>query len=230
MIDWHSHVLPAMDDGSRDMAQSIALLKMQIAQGVDTVVATPHFHANDESVDHFLDRRAKACEALKGEISDLSLQILQGAEVRYYQGIARMKELKKLCIEDTKLLLLEMPFGKWTEYMVRELEELSRIGGLQIILAHVERYPSMQSYDTRERILQSGILMQVNASYFLSFLTKRKALSLLRDGYIHLLGSDCHNTESRPPLLEGAFSVIEKKMGREFLENMDQFGHFMLAQ
>ena len=88
----------------------------------------------------------------------------------------------------------------------------------------------MQSYDTRERILQSGILMQVNASYFLSFFTKRKALSLLRDGYIHLLGSDCHNTESRPPLLGDAFSVIEKKMGREFLENMDQFGHFMLAQ
>ena len=159
MIDWHCHILPAMDDGSKDVAQSISMLKMLCSQGVDTVIATPHFHANDESVDAFLQRRELSYASLQKEISDLPIQILQGAEVRYYQGISRMHELKKLRIADSKLLLLEMPFGKWTEYMTRELVELSRIGGLQIILAHVERYPSMQSIDGMERILESGIML-----------------------------------------------------------------------
>ena len=50
MIDWHSHVLPQMDDGSKSAEESLAMLKMQSEQGVDTVIATPHFYANDESL------------------------------------------------------------------------------------------------------------------------------------------------------------------------------------
>ena len=65
MIDWHSHILPAMDDGSKDVAESISMLGMQTSQGVGTVIATPHFYANDETVAAFLKRRAEASEALK---------------------------------------------------------------------------------------------------------------------------------------------------------------------
>ena len=48
MIDWHCHILPNMDDGSRDVAESISLINMQREQGIGTIVATPHFYANDE--------------------------------------------------------------------------------------------------------------------------------------------------------------------------------------
>ena len=59
MIDWHSHILPELDDGSRSVAESIYLINMQKAQGVGTVIATPHFYADDESVESFLERRER---------------------------------------------------------------------------------------------------------------------------------------------------------------------------
>ena len=138
MIDWHTHILPGMDDGSRDVAESISLIKMQVSQGIDTVVATPHFYANDETINSFLDRRKKSLELLKSELPDTSPKILLGAEVRYYQGISRMADLNALRIENSKLILLEMPISTWTEYMIRELIEISGKSEVKIVLAHVD--------------------------------------------------------------------------------------------
>ena len=118
MIDWHSHILPGVDDGSRDPDESLELLKMLKAQEIGTVIATPHIHANIESPDQFCERRKAAYEELSGAIPEGMPKIRLGAEVRYYPGIEKMSDLKKLRIEGTKLLLLEMPMSKWTEYTV----------------------------------------------------------------------------------------------------------------
>lgn len=229
MIDWHSHILPGMDDGSRDTAESISLINMQVSQGVGTIIATPHYYANDETVDSFLDRRKKAFELLKTVLPADAPDILLGAEVRYYQGISRMADLEALTIEGSKLLLLEMPMSSWTEYMIRELIEMSGRGSIKIIIAHIDRYLNLQKKGVLERILESGILMQVNASFFISFASKRKALSLLKEGNIHFIGSDCHNTVSRPPRLDSAFRVIEKKFGEDYLNQMNEYGYFLLG-
>ena len=228
MIDWHNHILPGMDDGSRNTAESIAMIKMQTADGVTTVIATPHFYANDESVEAFLERRKKAAAQLEDALDENAPEILLGAEVRYYQGISRMENLKALRIQNSKLLLLEMPMTCWTEYMIRELTELAGKGGIQIVLAHVERYLKLQKKSTWERLLESGILMQSNASFFLGFGSKKKAISLLKKGKINFIGSDSHNTTSRPPMLKKAFDVIQKKLGREYVEQMNEFGYFLL--
>lgn len=229
MIDWHSHILPAMDDGSEDVAESISMLEMQTSQGVDTVIATPHFYANDESVAVFIERRAKAFEALKAQLSDSAPNIVLGAEVRYYQGISRLEGLKELRIEGSKLLLLEMPMSVWTETMVRELIELSGKNSIRIVLAHVERYIRLQKSAVWDRIVDSGIMMQVNASFFASVASKRKAITLLQDGLIHFIGSDCHNLTTRPPMIGKAFEVIRKKLGDDFLDQMQQYGYSLLT-
>ena len=65
MIDWHNHVLPKMDDGSHSVAESIAMLQAQAEQGITTVIATPHFYANDESIATFLERRSRAAQTLR---------------------------------------------------------------------------------------------------------------------------------------------------------------------
>ena len=230
MIDWHNHVLPAMDDGSRDVAESIAMLGMHAAQGVDTVVATPHFYANDESVDSFVERRRLSYERLKEQLPPDAPAILLGAEVKYYQGISRLADLKKLRIEGSQLLLLEMPMNVWTESMIRELIELSGKGGLRIVLAHIERYLHLQGRDVWDRLGDSGILMQTNASFFTALSTKRKAMTLLREGHIHFLGSDCHNLTSRPPQIGKAFEVIQKKLGVEYIQLMNEYGQSVLRQ
>lgn len=228
MIDWHSHILPGIDDGSYDEAESISMLEMQSSQGVSTVIATPHFYANDETVESFLDKRSRSFEQLKARLPENSPDILLGSEVRYYQGISRMEDLKRLRIEGSKLLLLEMPMAGWTEYMVRELMELSGRSSIRIILAHVERYLGLQKQSVRERIYESDILMQVNASFFTTFASKRKALSLLKEGKIHFVGSDCHNMTSRPPKIGKAFEIIQKKLGDEYISQMNEYGYSLL--
>ena len=229
MIDWHTHILPEMDDGSRNVAESIAMIDVQVSQGVDTVVATPHFYANDETVESFLDRRKKALELLYNEMPEKSLQIRLGAEVRYYQGISRLSDLKALRIEGTKLLLLEMPMNTWTEYMVRELIELSGKSSIRIVIAHIERYYALQKKAIWDRINECGILKQANASFFTSLATKRRAITMLNDGNIQFIGSDCHNMTSRPPKISKAFAVVEKKLGDDYVNQMNEYGYAMLS-
>ncbi len=228
MIDWHSHILPGMDDGSKDVQESLALLHMLSRQGVQTVVATPHFYANRESAARFLERRAEAASRLLSVLPPDGPVLRLGAEVLYYPGISRLPELRKLCVEGSELLLLEMPVSKWTEYTVRELVELASRSRLVLVLAHIERYLNLQPRQTWQRLYESGILMQVNANFFLRFSTKGRALSMLRRGEIHLLGSDCHNTSSRPPRIGEAGAYICKKLGEDFLTRMNEQGKFLL--
>lgn len=230
MIDWHSHILPGMDDGSRDVAESLTLLEMLKEQGIDTVVATPHFYANDESVESFLKRRRESYERLIPQVPQNAPEILLGAEVRYYPGIGRMAELNSLRIEGSRVLLLEMPMSRWTQYSVRELIELAGTRDVKLVLAHIERYLSFQSSSVWEQLLESGILMQVNTEFFTQFGSKHKAIRYLEGGRVQLLGSDCHNTKSRPPLFDKAVKLISKKLGDEFISELNEYGDSVLAK
>lgn len=229
MIDWHSHVLPCMDDGSRSVSESLSMLKAQAAQGVSVTVATPHFYANDETVEVFLERRQESAERLRAEMEDDMPKLLLGAEVRYYQGISRMNELKKLRAEGSRVLLIEMPFMRWTEYMLRDISELSCRSGVQVVLAHIERYLKFQKRDTFDLIAGEGILFQSNASFFEAITTRRKAVSMLKKGKIHFLGSDCHNMTVRPVNIGRAFDIVENKLGKDFLQQMNEYGHSVLG-
>ena len=230
MIDWHSHILPAMDDGSSDVNESLMMLKAMRDQGIKQVVATPHFYANEESVDDFLNRRDSAYELLRKNMSEDLPKILCGAEVKYYPGIGRMKDIGKLAINKKKLLLLEMPMDKWTEYTIKELIELAGTRGLTIIIAHIERYMAFQNNRVIERLCENGLLMQVNAGFFIRLGSRMKAMRLLGHGMIHFIGSDCHNMTTRPPDAEAAYMLIKRKFGDGFFEQMQEFGNSLLMQ
>ena len=229
MIDWHSHVLPGIDDGSRNVAESISMIQMQSSQEIKTVIATPHFYANDESVDSFLKRREKAAERLKAQLPEDAPQILCGAEVRYYPGISHLEDLKRLTIEGSKLLLLEMPIVGWTEYTIRELMALSRRSDIDLVLAQAERYMSLQKRAMWAELRSYGVLIQANASFFTAWHTKHKAIFLLREGYIQFVGTDSHNMTSRPPQLGKAMAVIRKKLGDGYIDQMSAYGYSKLT-
>lgn len=220
MVDFHSHVLPAIDDGSRNVEESIALLKELAKQGVKTVVATPHFYANRHSVNRFLEKRQQAYEELITENKEDLPKILLGAEVRYYEGISQMANIESLCIEGTKLLLLEMPFSRWTDYVLREVLHLASSGKVTVIIAHVERYLPYQEWGVWGLLTDNGAILQANANFFLKFTTRKKAIKLLKERYIKILGSDCHNLDERPPLIGNAIAYIEKKAGQECYESL----------
>lgn len=229
MIDWHSHILPKMDDGSESVEESLKLINELDRQGISKIIATPHFYANDESVDSFLERRQASFELLKPNLPDTAPQIILGAEVKYYHGISKMAGLKELRAQGSEILLLEMPFAKWTEYMMREITEISLMGDVKLTLAHIERYLAMQSREVIERILTEEFFVQVNASFFANLASRHKAVAMLRQGKIHFVGSDCHNLTSRPPRLDKAYAVIEKKFGSDFVNQMSEYGYSMLV-
>lgn len=230
MIDWHSHILPNIDDGSRSVEESRKLLEELKNQGVKTVVATPHYQADSQTVNDFLHNRETAFKEISQIVSEVEIEVVLGAEVKYYYGISRMKDLKRLRIGKSKLLLLEMPMTRWTEYTVRELEEIASLAGVTLVLAHIERYLPLQSKKVWQRLYNCGILMQVNATFFKGFISKKKALKYLANKKIHIIGSDCHNITSRPPKLDMAFGEISKKLGRNFIRKFNEFGYSLLEE
>ncbi|MBQ3081985.1 MAG: capsular polysaccharide biosynthesis protein [Clostridia bacterium] len=224
MIDFHSHVLPQVDDGSQSIEESCLMLKSLLEQGVDTVLATPHFYANSDSVASFLERRSAAYEVLKEETADAP-KLLPGAEVRYYEGISRLEGLKDLRVENTDLLLLEMPMAKWSEYTVNELLAISRAKEYKPVLAHIERCFDFQGDGVWQNLLENDLMFQVNASFFLSPITRRKALRLLKKGFVHFLGSDCHDMETRPPRIGPAYKLLEKKLDADLFRRFVEYGY-----
>ncbi len=233
MIDFHSHILPEIDDGAKDVEESIAMLSMLKKQGVNTVALTPHYIAMDESPIDFLENRQKSFEILNSEIksrNEALPQLLLGAEVYYYPGIAKMEELSTLALEGTNLLLLEMPMTPWGEYAFREIEELINTSSLTVVLAHIERYFKYIKKSDIERLLDMGALFQVNASFFFSRSTKRKALKMFKEGYLSFIGSDCHSTKHRPPRIDEAIDIITDKFGQDsvddFFRNQKEYFNF----
>ncbi|MBQ9779580.1 MAG: capsular polysaccharide biosynthesis protein [Clostridia bacterium] len=222
MLDFHAHILPGVDDGSKSVDESTKMLEQMQAQGIKCVVATPHFYANDESVDTFLARRAAAYEAV-AHLPNRP-KILLGAEVRYYEGISRMPDLKKLCVQDSRLMLLEMPFRHWTEYALKEVVDIACQGRIIPVIAHVERYLFIQKKGVAERLLQNGVLFQVNSEFLTEWKRRRKALRMLKHEQIHFLGSDCHNLSDRSPNAGEGYALLEKRLGRDFVEAFCEYG------
>ena len=154
-------------------------------------------------------------------------QILLGAEVLYFSGLSCADELDALCLEGTDLLLLEMPFFPWTDRVLREVEAIQR-GGLQVVAAHIERYMDIQPRRTMEAFFDLNTFIQCNGEFFLSRRTARRALQMMRRGEIHFLGSDAHNLTSRPPNLGEAARFIERKLGRDALEQFFDEGDYFI--
>ncbi len=211
MTDFHTHILPNIDDGASSPEVSRRLLDSLIQQGVSEVALTPHFYANRQSLSSFLEKRERSFSALQAVCGENDPDFRLGAEVYYWSGMAKMEGLSQLCLGESRLLLLEMPFQKWTEYSIGELLDLS--SHFDLLLAHVDRYFSFQKDRTWEALLDRGIRFQVNADAFLQFGTKRKALHMLEAGELLCLGSDCHDPDSRPPRIDEAMTFLKKRIG-----------------
>ena len=225
MIDLHSHILPGMDDGSANVEESLWLLDALAGQGVTLVAATPHFYATREYPEDFLRRREQSMAHLAPYLTMAHPTIRMGAEVHYFEGMSRAAGLEQLCIAGTSLFLLEMPYGSWTDRMADEVLELSRLEGMTLVLAHVERYLAHQPKQLWERLAGNGVLLQANAESFTRWLGSGRVLQLVRNGQLHFLGSDCHNSKDRPPRLAQARARITRALGQEALWRFDDAQH-----
>ena len=230
VIDFHSHILPGIDDGSRNVETSIGMLRMCKEHGVDIMIATPHFYADSNTVERFIDSRQKAYDKVMAENMDIP-QIIMGAEVAFFAGISRAEKTDALKVEGTDIMLLEMPFVTWSNSVVQEVRDLIEKRHFHIILAHIERFlqiPGNKPYV--RQILELPVTVQVNAATLLDFRQKGKMLKMFKKGQVYIIGSDCHGMHHRVPNLWLGREVLEKKLGHEFLENMDSYGTKLLKE
>ena len=137
--DLHLHILPGMDDGARDLQMSAGMLREEIRQGCEGLIATPHYYPT-ESISDFLARRKRAFDELQGwieeELPDWEGRIGLGAEAAYHNGLVCDPDLEKLCLGHSNYLLLEMPFEKWTSGMLRDVRTLIANGATVVVIEH----------------------------------------------------------------------------------------------
>lgn len=214
MIDFHSHILPGVDDGPKTLEESLSMLRNSFLQGTDLIVSTSHFYAMDEYPAEFLKRRDEAARQLKDALFysvEVCPKIVLGAEVLFFPGISEAEEIQQLQIGSSGSILIEPPMAPWSNDMLDEIRQLGQNFNLNPVIAHVDRYMTMQQDDSLiDWVLQRDLTVQVNGSYFLNPKTQKAAFKNLKAGKIHLIGSDSHNLVSRPPNLG-----MVRRMARE---------------
>lgn len=226
VIDFHTHILPGIDDGSANIATSLEMLRMEKEQGITHVIATPHFYPRHDMPERFLQMRDEAQLKLCQAMGDREIfpQLHVGAEVYYYNGISDSDALPALTIGNSKCILIEMPMQPWTGQMYAELAGIYEKQGLVPIIAHLDRYIRPMHCGAVVRALEDlPVLVQANAESFLRRSTRQMMMRLLRNGQIHLLGSDCHDLQRRKPDLGEAVELIRQNLGLDAIAHIQHF-------
>jgi protein-tyrosine phosphatase len=232
-VDFHSHILPGVDDGSRSVEESLEMLRAEARQGIGTVVATPHFYANHDTPERFLRRRAAAWEMLQTAMAQEAglPEVILGAEVYYFSGISDSDQLHRLTTGQKRYIMLEMPTVPWTQNMYQEMENIYTKHGITPVIAHIDRYISpLRHRQILDRLEELPVLVQANSDLFLRPMTAPLALRMLKEKRIHLLGSDCHNCSTRKPELGRAIEKIEKYLGAGALEHLRFYEETVLGK
>ncbi|MDR3294485.1 MAG: capsular polysaccharide biosynthesis protein [Clostridiales Family XIII bacterium] len=214
MTDFHTHVLPGMDDGSRSAGESAEMLGMLRAQGVTRLIASPHYYRQRETIPEFTERRGHSAEKLAGEAGAAPPPcMVLGAEAAFFADMSKEPGLRRLCIGGTDMLLLEMPFAPWPAAVVNEVYQIVSSRGITPVIAHVERYMEhKRNLEALDRLISFGVVIQSNAEFFLERGTRRRAFGMLAAGRIHVFGSDCHDTHDRPPNMGALAALLKKKL------------------
>ena len=196
MIEAHIHVLPGIDDGSDSVETSQKMMEILQQQGIDQIIATPHFYAHrEQDVETYLAKRQAAYDAL-GRPANVRL----GAEVRIEQGVSQLPGIEKLAFEGSDLILMEFPYAKFAPWMIEEVYNVADFYGMTPIIAHVHRYFDFFTADQLKRVLSmSGVIFQANNEYLETHKERKLIKGLMKDGYPLIFGSDAHNLGNRRP-------------------------------
>lgn len=228
MLDMHFHVIPNVDDGAENIEESLRLLEMQKEDGVDAVIATPHFYPQMADISEYFEKVDQQLELLKKHCGSNLPHIFKGFEVRYFNGISTTTEIDKMVLGGSNYILVELPYeSEITNYMLDEIANIYDNVGIVPILAHVERYYKYNNFSKVVKLLNKGeVLAHVNASSICSRLYGKQTLDLIKKGIITFVASDAHSVNGRPPLLKSAYKVISDKLGEEykneFIKNSDK--------
>lgn len=216
-IDYHSHVLPGIDDGAKSIEESVEILDMMAKAGVDVLFCTPHFYPHKQSLESFLDKRNEAFELLKPYIKPNHPEIRLGAEVLLSKSLSP-EELTLLKLQGTDYVLIEMPYVHFSQSIYNSLYEVADTQNVKVLVAHIERYLQYNSLDEVEELFaQENAIGQINCTSLRKFGLRRNCIKLIRHGCVQALGSDYHRIERGYALLDEGVRILGKKLRKNEL-------------
>jgi protein-tyrosine phosphatase len=230
MIDIHCHILPGLDDGSKDLEVSLEMARMAVADGIKTIVATPHLF-KQRAVD-LKDLNTKevilqAIDQLQAKLTEegIPLKLLPGCDFPLsYEALQLLDNDQALTINNSHhYLLLELPDTS----LPPSLEDICfqlKSKGLTPIITHPERQFIIQEMPQKlARLIDLGCLVQMTGNSLtgtFGSLVKKVSRKLIKKGYVHVLATDSHNTRHRPPLLSAAVRELARLVGESRAHDM----------
>jgi protein-tyrosine phosphatase len=218
MIDLHCHILPGIDDGPTDMAESIAMARLAADDGITTIVATPHLK------DYIYP--ALRIETAVGELNrqladrDIPVKILRGADI---YAMLSTSLIRDYTINGTKYLLLEFPHT----HMPKDAASIifnAMVSGLNPIITHPERNPSVvKDPDIILGLHDNGALIQITAGSLTGHFgpdAKECALYLIKKRAVEIIATDAHSINGRLPILSDGLAVAKRTVGHELAIRM----------
>lgn len=220
IIDVHAHVLPEIDDGSRNLKESCCLLDLALQQGINSVIATPHAsRRTDSSILRGLFEQTE--REFRRQHPDFTLYL--GQEIYYHEEMpGRLARGELLTVAGSRYVLVE--FDPEVSYgsLYRGIRALQS-GGYYPVLAHMERYRCLRREEELKDLKESGCLLQMNydslqGNVFCSEI--RRCRKLVQSGAIHFLGTDMHRLDYRPPNIGRALEWLERCVDEDLIDEM----------
>jgi protein-tyrosine phosphatase len=219
-VDVHCHILPGLDDGPSDWEESLRMAQLAVAEGVTTLVATPHQLGaySQNSVELIRERGEEFRRRLASE--GIELQVQLGADIRLEPELPeKVAEGEVLCLgEPARFVLVELP-SEVTCPVGSLLKKLGRLG-VTPILTHPERSLLLARNQEflRQWVADGGLIQVTGASLTGSFglVVQSVAERLLREGLVHLVASDAHGATCRRPLWRRVYQRLAELGGPDW--------------
>ena len=224
MADIHCHLLPYVDDGAQDLDEALDLLKIQYRQGVRLICFTPHLRKGMfQTPDEDIIRRFEKVYEQAAELFHGKLKLCFSREYFCDSGfMRRVEEDEVIPLGNGNFLLTEFS-NRYARQQCLEYVQMVIRHGYRPLIAHVERFTELQSLGSVQRLIKMGAKIQVNAGSLLGREGIKQMIwtrKLLKEGLVHVVASDAHDTDSRPPELAKAATYLEKKLGQNRAEEL----------
>ncbi|WP_026572821.1 tyrosine-protein phosphatase [Bacillus sp. UNC438CL73TsuS30] len=221
MVDLHCHILPGIDDGAKDLSESIKMAKKAVQQGIHIIVATPHHLTSryENPKKQILQNVEQLNQALK--LENINLTVLPGQETRIYGEMLEGYEHGEILpINNTQYVLVEFSSGHVPRYTERLFYDL-QLKGLVPVIVHPERNQEIiEQPEILYQLVKKGALSQVTASSISGDFGKKIknfSLQLIEANLTHFIASDAHNMVNRTFKVREAFDLVQAKYGNDMV-------------
>ena len=227
MIDIHSHITFGLDDGARTVEESINMAKQAVAEGITTIIATPHHrHPSYDNPKEIVEKNVFTLNEIFAA-KQIPLSVLTGQEIRLFGDLESVLDLDEelLTLNHSKMILIELPPSNIPLYTEKLFYNLL-VKGFIPVIAHPERNSEIaRNPEKLYELIKNGAYSQVTATSVAGGFgrkVQRLSIQMIEYQLTHFIGSDAHNLTNRGFKWRDAWNIVDKKLGIDFSTNLQK--------